>query len=281
VSENINLTDAQLDSIMAQISKLINMRDHPSASTGEAANAAAMVQKLLAKYNLTLSEIESRDKAARPESEFGRHDFDMGVSQGYQMQWRSDIMWMVAQFNWCRAVRFAGTPGRARFNSETFKWERSAPTNARMVLIGKAFNVRVCIELFEYLVTELDRLSRDAWKQYAKLTPGREGYKTREYESRMFKNSFIQGAVGEIYERLARQYRESQGEAGMNALMVVSEAALATEVAKHFPRLGKAHASRMSGNSDAYAAGQHVGRTMNLTPTRKIESSGSARRRLS
>jgi Protein of unknown function (DUF2786) len=281
MSTNVNLTDSELDAIMEKIQKMLSLRDNAAATVGEAANAAAMIQKLLAQYNLSLSEIEQHAGAKRPQSDMGRTDFDLGVSQGYQQEWRVQLMWTVTRYNWCRAIFQHGQPGRARWNPETFAWEKGGPKNATMVLIGKAFNVRVCIELNEHLVYELDRLSRNAWKQYAAITPGREGKKTREYESRMFKMSFIKGAIHEIEQRLAQQYRESQGNAAMGALMVVSDAALSTEVTKHFPRLGHHKSSRMGGNADAYAAGQHAGRNISLTPTRKIDGATGSQRRLS
>lgn len=253
MAENINLTDAELDSIMERIQKLLHLRDHPSASVGEAANAAAMIQKLLAQYNLTLSEVEAKGIRAKPNTEYGRVDFDLGVTQGYQLEWRSQLMWAITRYNWSRAIR----------------------TGSRMHMIGKPHNVRVCIDLYEYLVVELDRLSRQALR----AAGGRSTMS--EYASRQFKMSFIKGALYEIETRLAAQYRESQSTAGMNALMVVSNQALSTEVAKHFPNLKNHRGSRMGGNESAFVQGRIAGRNISLTPTRKIEGQAqSSNRRL-
>lgn len=275
--ENVNLTDAQLDSIMERIQKMLRLRDNEAATTGEVANAAAMVQKLLTQYNLTMSEIESRGATQRPVSEMGRSDFDLGVSQGYQQRWRAALVYNVARYGWCRAVFVPGTPSRPRFDEKTGQWVTAAPVNAHSALIGKAYNVRVCIELSEWLISELDRLSRASWKQYAALNAGRPGRKTREYESRMFKNSFIAGAINEITARLAEQHRQSQGDSAVTALAVVSDQALSVEVHKHFPSLKKSR-HRMGGNDGAYAAGQHAGRNISLSPMRKLDGTGSSRR---
>lgn len=273
MATNINLTDAELDSIMERIQKMMRLRDNPAATVGEVANAAAMIQSLLDKYNLTLSEIGAHKANGR--NEYDRKDFDLGVSGNLQSQWRSDLMWAITRTNWCRAILLHGRKGGYPFfNKETGTWDVTKPTNSRMALIGKPYNVQVCIELYQFLYEELNRLATLHWKQYAAMPYNDVTKQNRAGKIMRFRHSFFMGAVSEISARLAEQRRQSSAQ--ITALVVVSDKALTTEVSKHFPLL-KHGVRRSSVDGDAYAAGQHVGRNIGLTPTRKIDSSSTRR----
>jgi hypothetical protein len=104
------------------------------ATEGESLAAAAALQRLLFKHNLSLADVSTDEPSA-----YEREDYGMGVTRG-SSRWQWILLHVVAKANFCQAV--------AKANAST----------RRSSLIGEPHNLEITKALFEYLRREALRL---------------------------------------------------------------------------------------------------------------------------
>lgn len=242
------------DSILERIQKLMALQKNPG-TPAEAENAAARIQEMLLKYNLSMAEIENHKV----------DDNDVIQTKGkfnvYQKYGDGDVavilLRTVAEFNFCRSIRMVN----GKKSQEVDEY----------VLIGKKYNVEVTLYMFEYVLNNLKILFQNHWKNYVKNTPAeyREG-------SGVHKRSYYQGALAAIRSRLEKQREaaivESEKESGkydannpVNALIKVNKDAVDKRVKELFQNRLKSSPNRIYSSSDGRSAGYEAGSKLNLS----------------
>lgn len=239
------MTDTQQVNMAAVLEKIALMKElqERAGTPGEAAAAAAGIQRLMFKYNI--SEIEVR-QAKRDESEgFEREDYNLHSRDS----WRAYLMNYIAEFNFCRMV-----------------YRNGMKKGNIAILVGKEHNIIVTKNLYEYLSDELVRLADIAWKEEVKGAKLKQHSYTSgpSLNARSFKHAFFHGATQEIYQRLKRQRQESMEEAGTSsALVVVEEEALNDAIKQMFGRL-RSGSNVTINDARGYGRGKEAGRSVNL-----------------
>lgn len=171
--------------IYSRISKLLALASNTAATEAEAALAAEHVQRLLQEHNLTLSQVAATETADHREK--------VTVPPRALYAWQRDLMAALAENNFClhritkvfepvsdgpRTQRVDGVPTRGRLRN-------------RHLLVGRALNVQVTAQTYDYLAEAIARASPHPMTT-------REG------------NLFFSGAASRLTERLAERRREAE-----------------------------------------------------------------------
>lgn len=234
-----NLTGSELDSIVLKIQKLLALSQ--SSNEHEAALAAARAQDLLFRYNLDMASVAD---ATNPRTAYARNFFTIG--SGKALEWKRDLVFVLARFNFCRAFTYSG--------SKT------------MAIVGQRHNYEVVTGLYDYLSAAFGRLVERAFTEY-RLAGGAEHHLT-------YKTSWLLGAVAGVRAQLlAQQQANKAASEASSALVLVKDAELDAAVNDLIggvvPRKG-ASAKSVSG----YGAGYQTGRTIGLH--KQVQATGSA-----
>lgn len=176
--------NANVDSsILDKIKKLIALRDNPGTPE-EAANAAARINDLLLRYNLSMAEVDSHNPL-KDQSRIEVHTFDLEAYQGrHDAGFGAKLLGVIARFNFCQVVL---RPQR-----------RHEYDQGLADLLGKPHNVEVCIYMLDYCKTHIVRMEKEHWGRY-------QGIEKRN----TYRRGFYQGAVVAIAERLHAQQQET------------------------------------------------------------------------
>lgn len=140
------MSDTQVtEALVLKLRKLMTLRDHASATEGEASAAAGMVQDLMAKYNLSLHQIESagtKDDGGR-----ARRQHDRAAMYSFQRE----LMACIAKNNFCRHwIEEVQVPHEKKAG-----FTRKAK---RHFLLGREINVKSVEMVYDYLVETMDRV---------------------------------------------------------------------------------------------------------------------------
>lgn len=230
--------------ILDKIASLINLKENPG-TPGEAAAAAAALQRLLFKHNLAEEDVRLHATSTKQVAEEYIHEmYDVGQKQGdTNGNWKHQLLFVICKNNFCGYV--------------------SGHQSRRGHIVGQKHNVVVVKAMFEYLVKEIKRLTIKEWRAAFPDTYGQLNNTKVEFS---WKRSFREGAVAVIAQRLAAERREDLKEAGEKgaALVVQKDKELKDAITKH---IGETKAGRSGGGSvlaGAYSAGKEAGRNINL-----------------
>lgn len=233
-----------MKNIKERIAKLKALQNDKAASPGEVANCAALIQDLLFQYNLSEVDIETTDHV---EEAYDKEQIVIGVSSPGSKDWKVRLLSVIARNNFCRVLDYQNTEVA--------------------YLVGQESNREVVKNLYEYLMKELTRLQKSAFK----VAPER-GY-CKPY---IWKKSFLAGAVSTIDKRLKEQKTSSIAKADLanagsgTALVVKADNSLSLAVKDLFPnvRQTRSRMSEMYGSAFAHGvqAGNNVELNKSLTP---------------
>lgn len=256
--------------ILDKLAALKNLRDNPG-SPGEAAAAAAALQRLLFKHNLRLADVERHEVKEAAREDYTRESFDLGQRQDdTNGNWRKTLMFVLCDVNFCRYIRH----GNGR----------------KITIIGRQHNITIVKAMFEYLVREIKRLTIRDWRAAFPDTYGQLNNTATEFS---WKRSYREGAVSTVQGRLYAQLREDTVEADTSqtvtntegqkvgsgtALVVQSRKEVEDAVTKFFPNLksGRGYGGG-SKDLDAYHTGRKAGKEVNLNkqvgsaPTKRLD----------
>ncbi len=189
--------------IMDKIAKLLELANHPGTGEAEASNAAAMAQKLLQKYNLTLAEIAAATGQQAAPIVMATVPWYKGRTAG--------------------ANRLALAVGRGYFC--TVLVNRSQAHFA-----GREHDVAIASYVFEQLDRRLYQLALEAYKAYAVRFLADNGFSMREWYGGRYQtkrldyiHSFVTGAAWALYARL---YHSQKDFVASTALVVTADAAI-------------------------------------------------------
>jgi hypothetical protein len=172
-----------VNKIVDRIRKLIELSKHNN-SPEEAAQAAAMAQDLMFKYQIGEADIDVSTGERETEEVV---DTDVHVEQkGVRDAWKASLANGLAK----------------SFGSKVYTWRTGTTCEYRCV--GLKSVTQTVAYMFGYLSLEVERLANEAWNREKNLG----AYDT----ARTWKNSFRLGAVATIVARLNEQRKAQEAE---------------------------------------------------------------------
>jgi len=127
--------------VLEKLRKLIRMQEGAIkiGSEGEANNAAALIAKLLTKYNLAMADIDMTEKKVQTIEENVLSTFTYKTIGG---DWEFRLMYVICKYNFCQCFKYGSNSshkmvifGKAE-NVETVKWINNLLAD-RFVALGK------------------------------------------------------------------------------------------------------------------------------------------------
>ncbi len=240
--------------ILGKIRKL-NVQANDSGTTEEEAQAfAAMVQRLLLKHKLSMTDVQLEEEE---QEEIGKNWIDWeaaGVEKKKnRVSWMEDLSALVAKAYFCRILVATGSN--------------------RICLVGTQSNVEVA----EYVITTLVRTAEKiSWNKYNNKAShaSRNKYKMEKG----WRSSFLTGFIGRLRERLDEELNQEAPE-GSTALVRVQDSLTRVDDAMNrMLGLGKASALRKKKNFSrkGFESGREAANNLNITGNRAVKG-GSTR----
>jgi hypothetical protein len=227
---------SEFDNILKKLSD-IRARAERGGTLAEAEVAAAMMNKLLLKHNLTLADVERYAEGTKRVVERDKIPSDTAM-------WKANLMWTVADAHMCKMVRHPG-----------HRYGRGAI----LEVFGHSHNLIVVRETYLWLLDVINRLADEAHERAL------ENWDYEAEESpRAWKNSFRTGAtfgVSAAYRAMRAELKAEVGNAW--ALVPVLEAEVQQAMDLAYPKLssgGKLHIA----NKSAFSQGKQAGQAINV-----------------
>lgn len=232
-----------LDKVMRKIAKLKNLYEGAKKinSMGEAEIAAALMNKLLAEYNLTLEDVESsRDK----EQTTVMHEEVSGFAYKLGGTWEHNLTHVICKWNFCRCYQYG-----------TFK---------RLIIVGEKQNIEMVKWLVDMLKERFVVFSKERYKEYLKTLASWEKPMSKD----KFQRSYLAGCAAGLDEKLRQEHeREKKEEAELsariNALVVRKDAAVVEYVQKTWGKVKVTNGRKVNYDS-ARSAGYTDGKNTSI-----------------
>lgn len=217
------------------VKKLLALSSSPNEH--EAANAMAKAQLILTRYNLEINDIPDIDQSA---VEMSREFVDGG-----HFMWQLHLCNILCTYNYCKAIRHV-------------VWKNDERC-VQYAIIGRKVNTAVVAELYHWVLPQLHRLADKALSVYRGPVHGKT-----------YKNSFMEGCVDGIKERLKAQYEANLNEIPKTRALVVcyegENEDYKNELYKKLTNLR----SNTSYNSNAYYHGKTASKDVSLSIREQI-----------
>lgn len=237
----------EMDKIMSKIVKLQKQYEGAKkiGSENEAAVAAALLNKLLLQYNLSLEDVTA--------SEQRRDAITHEVISGFEYksvggEWENVLTRVVCKYNLCRSYVYGGS----------YK---------RLLIVGKEENKKLVKWLLAMLKERYYEFSKTAYKEYKNSTE----YIYTRYSKDRFQRAYLLGCAEGLDAKLAaeRENQKRQDETfstQIKALIVQTDAALTNYVETTFGRAGHRTGGRTHASSARQAGFQEGRRTQLYKP---------------
>ncbi len=223
-------------SIIEKIQKLLALGGN-NPNENEATNATRMAMDLLAKYNLSMSEIVAVDQ-----EEVSHEDYKPGGKSF--PTWKTLLLDAICRVHFCKTIMRSGT--------------------GTYIIVGKETNRETAKMLFVYLCNVVDFET----KEYLKNN------NFDRSEGKTYSNAFRNGMVQRLKQRFEEKQREIIREQESNALILVNPYAMARKENDNYAyqqfRIGNAHRVNINTGSSAYSAGYSAGGRVGLHGSRAI-----------
>jgi hypothetical protein len=182
--------------ILSKLQKLLTLRDVSNVQA-EIENAAARIQEILLKYNLTMADISSKDP--KKKETMGRGNFHLdGLQKKTEANWVFNFLSVICEHNLCAAVlTYSPTKGKHR---------------GTVNIIGTHFNIEMVKFLASQLIPRIKNACKTAWKEFADKVDEKEN---------TFKRGFYRGCVLGIHYKLQAQEEQLKRENSNMGLMVI------------------------------------------------------------
>lgn len=172
--------------LLDRITKLLRLASDKGATEAEAATALAKAHEILASHNLTMDQVDQRDRAKKADGQVGRQMTTIN-------KWDTELFTWMAEANYCKVLR------ARRFT---------------MYVIGRPTNVQVFLTMFAWVKEQRERFWNEEW-----LNDPRHGY----MNWRTHKAGFCKGFAIRIYRRLKTDQATEATEVQSMALVRVDE----------------------------------------------------------
>jgi len=173
----------ELENVMSKIKKLQKLYEGAKAikSEGEAANAAAAIQRLLAEYNISMSEIQ-----ASTEEDKHKDDIKEQIESGYTFKsiggiWEYKLANVLCKFNFCKCFMM----------NNSYK---------RIMILGKEENLTMVKWLRETLSKSFVEISSERWKEYKETDEYK--YSFPHISKDRFRRGFLAGCADGLNSKL-------------------------------------------------------------------------------
>lgn len=238
-----------LDSVLKKLRKLQKLYDGAKAinSEGEAANAAALIQKLLTQYNLTMDEVGT-DEQKKESNKINQEILSGYTHHSIGGEWEYRLWYVLCKWNFCKCFQYGNS----------YK---------RLIIFGNKENLEVVKWMFGVLSERFVEFSVANWKEYRK---------TAEYQFQIHKCSkdryqrgYLSGAVSGLDAKLKQisdQDKKAEPEYGtkVTALVLRSNTAIDNYITEKFGGTAKgrrssaAYAGTASGRAQGYKDGYNT-----------------------
>jgi len=220
--------NVSFDKVRTKIAKLLRLQT--SNNAGEAANAAAFVEKLCAKYNVSSTDCKDYDpeKDEVIEFTFGKAYRQANVPEQY-------LIHGVAKY-------FNGTCIITYEHSTSMFYE--APKKVMKIIASKGNKIQIELYL-EYLVETMNKLAKEAKKS------GGYGTKSRSYSTN-WKKGFARKIADRLLSMKNEQKRKGKPDLNESALVVLNKNSIEQKAAQayleeNYPSRTKSRRTRTSG----------------------------------
>lgn len=243
------MTKTDIESIKATIAKLITLANNPGATENESRVAMDRAQKLMAKYELDEAEILRQKIKQGVKVEAVREDADCYYVGKYYM-WEFRLGWDIAKIFDVYAIK--------TWNNKEFNWEKSQ-FQPMMSFLGMPNDLSLVLYFFDYCQNEIARHMELA------------------YPTQQKQNSFAEGMVNRIIERLQVLYTRYKAEvqASTTDIVVFKKDAIQEAKDLHFPDRQKGK-SRRRLLANEFHKGREAGKYVHLSSNlRQVQNNGS------
>ena len=187
--------------ILDKIRKLIAIRDNAASSPGEIANAASMIVKMMAKYNLDnrdliFEDLKKDDNLTGADIAGPQYDKNIPL-------WYNVLATAIGDIFECESTIVRVTVDGKR--KLTFR------------IYGYTPDVEVSQWMFSYLAEQINKLADSAWKDESALIQSWKDRKPWASELTRFKSKYRYGVVQGILPRLRTAYEEQTKQEPMPA----------------------------------------------------------------
>ena len=175
-----------IDSIISKVQKLLALSS--SSNANEAANAAALANRLIDQYRLSEADLSTDSVEIDPMME----DSGFVYETGRITPWKQSLVTVLSEHYGC-----------AVFNSVTYPNGRKV---SRFKLVGRKSDIAIVNYMFAYLSSECVRLCE------------KEAYG----KGKVFAGSYCAGFVAGIRQQLHESRKEAEKEASTNAIVAIN-----------------------------------------------------------
>lgn len=236
--------DCKRERAIDLVKKLLALSSSPNEH--EAANAMAKAQLILTKYNLEINDIPGIDPST---IEMSREFVD-----GSKAMWQLHLCNALCVYNYCTSIRHV-------------IWKMIDGKEERCIqyaILGRKMNVAVVSELYHWVLPQLHRLAEKAISEYGGSVHGKT-----------FRNSFLEGCIAGIKERLKAQYEANLNELPKTRALIVCydgenedyQNSLYKKTYKIYPN--------SSFNSSAYYQGKDASKNVSLSLREQVSEKKS------
>jgi len=229
------VTEQHSDSIIKRIKALLAMAEHPNSNENEASIAMQKAQEMLLQYNLTMASVKTNEKSI---NESIQHD-QIHAEHGFV--WKSNLLNVIAKSNLCYVV--------TTYSTDTAH------------LFGKITNVNVTVEMFVWVVEQLEKISLAKFLSY-KNNGG-------EIHGKSWKASFFAGAIHIINQRLQKPF-EMFAKGDGYSIVLINDKAIQIAVQEIFPQTHKV--TRHVKINSGYMAGKEAGNRINFVREKQLNN---------
>lgn len=218
--------------LMDKLEKIKTLADR-AGTPDEAAAAAAKLQELLFKHNLTMADVSQNGSSKK--SAYGKTLRTYKNFAG----WKKVLLYGVAKANFCEMIYTSGT-GNA--------W-----------LVGEQDNVAAVQMMADYLEATIHRMGNDVWKVEARYDPANVGTTWKIWHT-----SFCVGAADSVVRRLLEEKRNlTRASEASTALVILKDEQLAEAMREFFPNAKPGRRTQVN-SGNGYNSGREAGKSIGL-----------------
>lgn len=247
----------EVESIIKRVQKLFNKAESlkKMGELEEANTAAAMANKLLTDYNLSLTDVDklSKDEKKQQEvTESSELSYKKGTVGSKQ---RLKLMQTIVDYNYCMLL---------------FRHKLRL-----MSVCGTPTNIEVCVYLYETLWRLFFSIGKDKYKEFITTCNAWERIGEDTYL-----RHFLDGACEGLADKYRAERRSQKLELGekLDGLMVINKGALTAFLGVKYPKLKSKDCINSFGHSDIKQQGYNTGRNANVNPG--LKSAPDAKKQL-
>lgn len=214
-----------------------------AATVGEAEAAAAAMQRLILKHNLSVEEVASLDSTQARE-EYAADYFKVGDRKTQGLQWRINLIYMLSEYHFCAFIRYGHHGGEG-------------------IIVGQQTNKDAVRMMFDVTAAAIERIADTEW--YVTRNNYQEWYRAGCPTATAWKNSFKIGFVAGLRAKMRAERQFQALEAPKTtALVSMKEVELKEAIDEKVGKVGN-HRGSAPTNAAGYSRGVEKGRTHELS----------------